>query len=180
MNLSERVKELARKVPSDPSDPGLPEGLSDSDIKDFEHRNEIVVPTSLHEWLKFTNGPSIGAGGVRGIRTRYPEYDIEHYYKRHPLWLRRGWIPIAGDGCGNHYVVATRDEDGPGNPVFFIDCHMDKSQPAYVVASDIWHFFKSYLSREVMEIGWPFDPAYVLREDPSLAEYSKVPKPWEL
>lgn len=179
MELKDLVKDLARRVPSDPSKPVLPPGTTDAEIDGFETRTGISVPPMLKDWLKFTNGPCIGAGGVRGLCTPYPADGIEHYYDIFPEWCRRGWIPIAGDGCGDYYVVATRDEDGPGQPVFFIDCHLDENQPAYVVASDFLHFLEFYLGRELEDGGWPFHRDFVIGRDPQLEYYTTVPRAWE-
>jgi hypothetical protein len=180
MDLFEIVKDMARRAVLNPAEPELPLGSTDANIDGFERRTGVMIPPMLRDWLKFTNGPGIGAGGTRGLRTPHPHNDIERSYGLHPEWLRRGWIPIAGDGCGDYYVVATRPEDGPGHPVLFIDCHIDRDRPTYVAGSDLLHFLEFYLGYELGERGWPFDREFVLRKDPYLALYTTVPKAWEL
>lgn len=175
------VRELAARVSRDPTQPQLPAGIGDAEVRAFEKRTGITVPKSLREWLRFTNGPRIGIAGVLGICTPDPFDDIEHYYEdaSRVAWRDRGWIPIAGDGFGNFYVVSTKARDGRGNPVLFIDCGRDPSTPAYVVASGVWQFLRFYFRKDLGQKGWPFNRDMVLLEDPALRDYVTVPRPWE-
>jgi cell wall assembly regulator SMI1 len=179
MTIVEEVKKLAREALRDPAEPVLPEGASDQDIAEFESRTGLIVPLALREWLKFTNGPGIGAGGVRGIRTPHPADDIERCYDLHAGWKDKGWIPIAGDGCGNYYVIVSGDAIGSRSPVFFINRHSDPMKLSYIVASDLWRFLRFYLRRDLGERGWPFDREKVLLEDPVLSGCEAATLPWE-
>ena len=179
MKIADQVKQLALAAEKDPSHPIIPSGIDDISINEFESRTGLTVPAALREWLRYSNGPALGAGGMLGVRTSQMSDDIECKYRRRPDWLERGWIPIARDGCGNYYVIATREQDGPGNPVFFLDRQDGLIEPSYVVASGLWTFLRFYLQHDLGESGWPFDPSKVLREDPALAHYTTVPKPWE-
>ena len=49
-----------------------------------------------------------------------------------------------------------------------------------VCGSDLWHFLRFYLREALGEEGWPWDRDKVLADDPALADYTKVPRPWEL
>ncbi len=48
-----------------------------------------------------------------------------------PGWAELGWLPVAGDGCGNLYVLA---EDGT---VGFVDTMKDPCRLDRQVASDL-------------------------------------------
>jgi hypothetical protein len=104
---------------------------------------------------------------------------MEVILKIFPNWIGKGWIPVGGDGCGNYYVLATRPEDGPGRPVFFIEIIDDPVSPCYVVASSLFNFLMSYFKRDLGIRGWPCDPDKVLTEDPALSEYQRYPRCWE-
>lgn len=180
MGLKEDVFELARSVPRDPEQSSLPPGIDDTVIDSFVGRTGLPVPHPLREWLRFTNGPRIGPGCVFGIATPDAWTNIETYYTEnmYPTWLTKGWIPIAGDGCGDYYVVSVCSE-GFGNPVLFLDQSSELLIPEYVVASDLWHFLRFYLGRELGERGWPFRREFVLSLDPELAHYANAPLPWD-
>ena len=90
-----------------------------------------------------------------------------------------GLIPTAGDGCGNHYILATRGDFGAGFPVLFIDCSVDHESPAFIVASDIGRFLEFLLGKELGVAGWPFDKASVLHADPNIRRFQGVALPWD-
>ncbi len=160
----------------------LPPGATDRDIDAFEARYAFAVPTELRDWLLFTNGPHIGRTSVRGIQTSRSCDEIDAVWETD--WLERGWIPIAGDGCGSYYVLATHPDDGPGHPVFFVDherqSNGEYSLPTYVCASGLWSFLRFYIQEDLGVEGWPFNRDMVLAADPDLADYSRVPRAWEV
>ena len=182
LDIRDQVKDMARRAPRDPEQTSLPAGIGESEIHSFELRTGVVVPLALREWLGFTNGPRIGRGGIFGIQTADEWFEIESFYKdgRFPEWLQNGWIPIAGDGCGGIFVIATREPDSLGAPVFFISSDPRIVEPEYIAASDLWHFLRFYLGEEFGERDWPFDRVFVLARDPELAHFSAVPRAWEL
>lgn len=174
---SQGIQELLAKVPR-PPDESLPGGLSNDTLSGFEHRTGIPLPNDLREWLRTTNGPCIGPGGIYGIHPTRTFLDIEGYYKIFPGWQSKKWIPIAGDGCGNYYVLATQHEYGIGFPVFFIDTSISSDIPTYVVASDLWRFLAFLLKRELGESGWPFDQRVVRNADPEIDRVRNIALPW--
>ena len=181
MKIQDEVKQLAHKGSKRGGELRLPKGIVDAEIAGFERRTGLVMPQPLRDWLKFTNAPRIGSGLLFGICAERKSRDIEvHYTIDYLNWQRKGWIPIADDGCGNQYVLATREEDGPGNPVFFVETTLDPSKPAYVVASDLWHFLRFYFLSESGQRGWPFNKREVLAQDPNLAQPRTAPRPWEV
>jgi cell wall assembly regulator SMI1 len=183
MTIQEEVKQLVHRVlKKDRERPTLPPPVAEEEIDAFEARTGLMVPEELREWLRFSNGPRLGAGGIFGIGTPDDFDDIEA--RSPPGWLDKRWIPIASDGCGSYFVLATRPEDGPGHPVYFLDheCQVDENQwnATYVCASDLWHFLRFYLREDLGDESWPFDRGKVLADDPALAHFIGVPRPWEV
>jgi len=121
----------------------------------------------------------VGPGGVSGIGTKRKSQDLDALMNLHPDWRSRGWVPVAGDGAGNYYVVATKGEFGPGEPVLFIDVGVDESVPAFVAASDTWHFLRFMLKKELGESRWPFSKDEVVLMDPSVETFTSVALPWD-
>jgi cell wall assembly regulator SMI1 len=107
----------------------LPPGASDGQINDFARRTGLSVPSEVREWLRFTDGPRIGPGGVYGLR------DFEEVYGFLPQFRENRWLPLGTDGCGNYYVPALGSEDRPLQPVYFVDpLPGGYGTPAYAVA----------------------------------------------
>jgi len=171
------ISELLAEVPKPPGE-GLPPGLADADLQAFSERTGIPLPPDFAQWLKFSNGPCVGPGGVFGIGTSRSALDIESYLTIYPAWKLKKWIPVAGDGCGNYYLLATQGEFGPGFPVFFVDTSASSNSPAYIAASDIEHFLIFLLEKELGRTRWPFDRATVAEQDPMVFHFQKVPLPW--
>jgi cell wall assembly regulator SMI1 len=172
-----RIRELLTQVQQPPDDTPA-EGLSESECDAFEQRTGIRLPNDLRQWLGLVNGPCIGPGGLYGIHTRRSHLDMEGFLARFPQWRASKWIPVAGDGCGNHYVVATRHEYGSGDPVLFVDTSTTPDAPSFIVSSDIGHFIVALLEQELGSKGWPFDKVYVTKADPAICEFYDVPVPW--
>ena len=172
-----RIKSLLEQVPQPPGEP-LPNGISDVECDDLEARMGIPLPLEFRKWLNMSNGPCVGPGGFYGIRTQRPHLDIETHFVRHPSWKVRKWVPIAGDGCGNYYVLSTSYEFGRGKPVLFVDTHVSSEEPAFIVASDIEHFLVFILERELGKKDWPFGAESVIRSDPRILEFTGVNLPW--
>ena len=101
MNRTEQILELLYQVPRPPEE-SVPLGVTDEELAQFEERTGLVVPAMLRSWLSLTNGPCVGPGGFYGIHPLRSHLDIEGYLSQFPDWKKREWIPVAGDGCGNH------------------------------------------------------------------------------
>jgi hypothetical protein len=176
MNLVEQVRHLASRVPSPPNEP-LPKGVSDDVISAFELRIGLAVPASLRELLQFVNGPCIGPRGLLGIATLRSSLDIEDVLQRYPHWRENCWIPVAGDGCGNYYVLNANESNAP---VYLVDTALDADHLAYAVGSSLWRFLWFLLNRELGSKGWPFSKDYVLSHDPEIAKCAFAPAPWDV
>jgi hypothetical protein len=169
------IQRLVFEVPSPPGEP-LAEGTSDEEIHRFSVRTGVSIPAELEQWLRFTNGPCIGPGGIYGISPRRRNLDIEQTYRFRPEWRSRNWIPIAGDGCGNEYILAADKKLGSSFPVFFFDHEQgDPTRIAYFVGSGLWSFLRFLLQHELGERRWPFNAEFVLESDPELSGCSKLP-----
>ena len=165
-----RIRELLDKLPDI--------SPTAADLDAFAEEIGIPVPDDLRDWLKLASGPSVPSR-LFGIRMRM---DIESILEIHPLWKQNKWIPVADDGCGNYYVVATQQEFGKGFPILFIDTMESSEQPQYLVASDIGHFILFFVEHEINprfdSEGWPFGEKYVLQTDPDILNFKKELLPW--
>ncbi len=171
-----KIRQLLAQAPRPPEE-GLPGGITDVECDAWEQRTGIHLPTEVRQWLKISNGPCVGPGGLYGIRPQRSYLDMEACLDRHPSWKIRKWIPVAGDSCGSCYVIPTQQEYGNGYPVLFVD-HCEPDAPAYIVASDIGHFLVSLLAKETGVQGWPFNESYVTKADPEITRFVGVPLPW--
>lgn len=178
MNRMRQISELLKQVPRPPED-SIPAGVTDLEVARFETRTGIMVPAMLRSWLHLTNGPCVGPGGFYGIHPLRSHLDIEELLNRFPDWTKKRWIPVAGDGCGNHYIMPTQQEFGLGYPMVFIDLGRSVDSPSYVVSSDLEHFIVGILRNEMGDAGWPFKQDLTLEFDPRLSDFHAVPFPWE-
>ena len=178
INLQREVEVLLREVPGPPGEP-IPAGASPRELDDLETGRGFRIPPLLRIWLATSNGPCVGPGGIVGINTKRRIQDVAIVLDRHPPWKEDWWIPVAGDGCGDYYVVATRNEFGPGEPVLFIDTHEDPATPNYIVASNVWQFLRFLFLDELDRTKWPFDETEVVAADPEILSFSGVTLPWD-
>jgi hypothetical protein len=175
MSFKEKVLELLEGIALPPGEHRKTCASIDS-IQDFGRRTGLVLPHELQDWLQVMNGSRIGPGGILGIRNDDPYCDIETILTGYPEWQKAGWIPIAGDGCGNYYVIVT---DGKLTPIVFIDTVADYLKPAYVAASGLWVFVWFLLKSELGETGWPFCREFVMQHDPEIECCTFAPMPWD-
>jgi hypothetical protein len=117
----------------------------------------------------------------------YPLFRLLESFETYALYrdrwgVPRHYWPIAGDGCGNYYVLATALKDSAGEaPVAFIEPSTSAVDPNYWAASSYAHFVFFMATRLCAEKGcskflryprsnaWPFDADFVLSVDPDLA-----------
>ncbi len=93
----------------------------------------------------------------------------------YPHWRSNGWLPVAGDGSGNYYVLTTAPLAGF---VAFVDTADDPTRLDYLAATTLWQFLLFLFQRELGQPGWPFDPRTVLAEDPDLVQAPTELLPW--
>jgi cell wall assembly regulator SMI1 len=172
-----RIQELLSKVPRPPED-AVPLGVTNEQCDDFEARTRLTLPNDVRNWLTLSNVPCVGPGGLYGIRPSRTSLDMESFFSIFPLWKTRKWIPVAGDGCGNHYVIATQQEYGPGYPVLFVDTSSSIEGPSYIVSSDLGRFLESLFEKELGADDWPFNKKAVVVSDPHILSFKGVRFPW--
>jgi hypothetical protein len=87
-------------------------------------------------------GAGIGPGGVFGQRPGTPFTDMAWRRDLFPEWAELGWLPVAGDGCGNCYVLT-----GDGT-IGFVDTMKDPAQIDRQVAGDLISFMIGLLAND--------------------------------
>ncbi|GAA2569306.1 hypothetical protein GCM10010435_49050 [Winogradskya consettensis] len=155
------IADLLRRVPV-PVPPGAGPvlGATDEQIASIAGHYESPLPDVYVRWLRFCNGTPAGPGGLYGAGTSWDGLDALRILQRHPCWATLGWIPVAGDGNGNTYILDT-------DAVYFVEA-MDESEPAYTAAGSLPVFLRFLLEKELGETRWPFDAAYVTAADPGI------------
>ena len=158
----------------------------EEELQRFQQTHGIALPGELKAWFRRCNGANVNPGGLNSLFARDGLTCLDWYFKQYPAWKARGWFPIAGDGCGNLYVLTTQIETPSTgtHPVCFLD-QADFQKLTYVVASGLWKFLYFVLQSEILHDQgkheyWPFDKVAVLAVDPTLAEASAIPLPWEI
>jgi cell wall assembly regulator SMI1 len=117
-------------------------GASPGELDDLSARLGCSLPSVLKAWLSICRGAGIGPGGVFGQLPDRPFLDMARIRELFPSWLEQGWLPVAGDGCGNYYVLA---EDGT---VGFVDTMNDPGQIDRLAAGDLLSFMIDLLARD--------------------------------
>ncbi|MGQ0845249.1 MAG: SMI1/KNR4 family protein [Sporichthyaceae bacterium] len=182
----------------------VPDGATPEAIAVFETEIGRTLSASMRTWLGCVNGAAAGPGGLFGIRDRRDSSSLRQMFEIFPDWLELGWMPIAGDGCGNFYVELSRGAGAPGGFVAFVECVVDPLEIVYWAASDCLHFVEFLLeddlrtrpavdsrrpysqaefrARVTAEIPgtWPFDPNCVLARDPAMANAPTDFLPWNV
>lgn len=179
-----RVFKLLLVVPREPGTT-LPDGASDDNLAMFTKTTGLSLPSELVEWLKLCNGPCVGPGGLYGIAPAREFLRIEAELAINTEWKQRNWLPVAGDGTGNYYIIDANTECNGSHPIFFLDHEVSLIEPVYIVASNLWTFLLFILQSELdwensHKTHWPFEKEYVLSIDPELEKIDiAIPLPWE-
>ncbi|MEO7299408.1 MAG: SMI1/KNR4 family protein [Verrucomicrobiota bacterium] len=170
-------------------------------IRDFELETSIKLPTEIRELMDLCNGALVKPGGICSLS------EMVSAYSYFPKWMGKGWLPVATDGCGDYYVLDTREiiQTSSTHPIYFVD-QIDYDRGNYIVASGLWEFLRFLLEDEILsnenpidpstaewddslktwtntnsKVYWPFNKNKVLEFDPDLAFYKgKVPFAWDL
>ncbi|MEV4134206.1 SMI1/KNR4 family protein [Dactylosporangium sp. NPDC049742] len=138
------VLRLLAGVQRAPEQP-FPGGADEQELADLERRLGGPLPAVLVDWLRVCKGEAICAGGVYGARPDRASLDIAERLALYPRWREFGWLPVAGDGCGNVYVLLTRGE--LAGQVAFVDTMADADGIEAVEADSLWTFLRSLLIR---------------------------------
>jgi cell wall assembly regulator SMI1 len=162
---------------------GPPTGAAPEQLASLERQLGYPIPAELVRWLSLCNGYIAGQWGFYGTHpgnNHKKHLDIGYLLVLYPVWQSNRWIPVASDGCGNDYVLDRSDDNRSPEAVFFVDCALDSSELAYVVASSLPRFLTFYLESDLGELEqpWPFDREYVLARDPEIASIDPRLLPW--
>lgn len=171
------IRELLTRSPNSPEDMPL-RGIGTTEAEALRVMLAREIPSDLSQWLHIANGLCAGPGGLFGFGTREEHLDIEFLWSLFPDWRARGWIPVAGDGCGNYYVLAIQDECAGSDPVLLVETLDNADTGSYVVASSLAHFLRFYLEDDIGRTGWPFNEGHVLERDPALLNFDWLTLPW--
>jgi hypothetical protein len=117
-----------------------PRGASPAETDSLQARLGCGIPPVLRAWLSVCRGAGIGPGGVFGARPDEPHLDMSWRRDSFPEWAEQGWLPVAGDGCGNYYVLAA---DGT---VGFVDTMKDPGRIHRQAAGDLLSFMTDLLA----------------------------------
>lgn len=175
MAIPAEIYEWCRSVPWPPEEPSV-EPASVKEISNAETRLGFTFPLEFREFLGYLNGPCIGPGGIFGVKPQRSNLDIELNLESFPDWKIKQWIPVAGEECGNYYVLV------PGSSsraVGFVEAVSSPEEIQYLVASGFWKFLIFLLRREIGEKGWPFNEQFVISKDPAILKVDVAPLPWE-
>ncbi len=134
------------------------------------------MPGDLERWLTLSSGVTLDTMALLGTAKQSGLMSIEQVLREYK-WPANDMVPIAEDGFGNFYALATKGEGR--RPVVFIE-GTDLQAPQYVVASSLDRFLEAFI--DVMAGGrheWPFVKDRELASDPELAQVTQYPLPWE-
>jgi cell wall assembly regulator SMI1 len=154
-------------------------GATDEQLDGLRQALGFEPPADLVDWLRVCNGVIAGPGGIYGAAPPEDFLDIAGVLQLFPRWRDNRWIPVAGDGTGNHYVLDASRQHLDRDALFFVDVMEDPDELSYVVASSLDRFLRFLLRAELGDRRWPFDEEYVSAEDPEiLAVDPAVLLPW--
>jgi hypothetical protein len=173
--LREEVARLAR-VADRPPGTRFPGGADDAEIDDLRRAIAMPLPSELLDWLRVCKGDLIGPGGLYGVRRSGTVADIASVLEPFHGWRDRGWLPVAGDGNGDYYVLIATGELA-GCVAFVDQSNFDALE--YVVASNLWTFLRFLLLGDARARGWPFDREHVLAFDDAMADVPADLQPWQ-
>jgi cell wall assembly regulator SMI1 len=117
-----------------------PRGAGPAELDSLQARLGCIIPPVLRAWLSVCRGAGIGPGSVFGPRPDRPSLDMAQRRDLFPAWMEQGWLPVAGDGCGNCYVLTA---DGT---VGFVDTMKDPGRIDRQVAGDLLSFMTDLLT----------------------------------
>lgn len=158
---------MLRLVPHAPGDTPSP-GATEEQVAAVQARYPMALPPAYLEWLRLCNGSMSGPGGIYGVGVGKEWIDALVVLDRHPGWAELGWVPVAGDGNGNTYVLDASRSHIDRDAVFFVDAMSDGGL-TYLAGSSLMVFFRGLLRKEAGEEDrWPFDANYVSTTDPDI------------
>ena len=144
MPSADEVLDLLRRAPRPPEDgPDLPAGATVDAIESFEQRTGLSLTDEHRAWLATCDGVMAGPGGLYGIDPHHDSLRIEDQLRSWPMLHEAGWIPLAGDGCGDVYAVVSEPGAADRGTVVFVDA----AEPTEPVprSPSVWTFLVELL-----------------------------------
>jgi hypothetical protein len=117
-----------------------PRGASPAETDTLQAGLGCGIPPVLRAWLSVCRGAGIGPGGVFGQRPGEPYLDMPQRRDSFPEWAEQGWLPVAGDGCGNYYVLTVNGTVG------FVDTMKGPGRIDHQAAGDLLSFMTGLLA----------------------------------
>lgn len=174
----DEVLGLLEQVERPPS-PRPVTGATDEQLGGLRRALGFEPPEELLDWLRVCNGVIAGPGGIYGADPPEDFLDIAGVLELFPSWRENSWIPVAGDGTGNHYVLDAARRHLDRDAVYFVDVMEDPDALSYLVGSSLERFLRFLLPAELGDRRWPFDQEYVSAEDPAITAVDPaVLLPW--
>lgn len=109
--MADDVDEVVRLALASCFDPGEQPspGASDDVLDAFERRTGLTLVDDHRRLLRRADG--IQGALLYGVAPASEYLAIEHVMRVNPDMTEHGWVPVLGDGCGQHWVVE-RTADG--------------------------------------------------------------------
>lgn len=155
-------------------------GATDADLDDLSSAFGRPLPDDVVAWLRLCNGTLAGEGGIFSVSRIIEELEFW------PVHRVRGGLPIAGDGCGNTYVVDSTAGSAVG---LFEPIASDEELQCYF-SSNLRAFLGRWLRKEIANTRarrarpqhrdydpWPLEASEAVQLDSELANLS--PLPWD-
>ena len=160
---------IARRLTEPDVTPRQP--LGDRELARFEREFRLTLPEQLVAWLKLSNGIVLSGGYLYPLDSGPSADSIAQSIREHPEILGSGMLPVAGDGCGNHYAMLLTH---PRQPIVYVQLE-EPDKPAFVVASSVWALVQFFLLDDKR---WWTDKNWVLQIDPAVAEFAPLGLRW--
>ncbi len=163
----------------------IPPGATPAELARLRRDLTFTPPPELESWLTLCRGCEVQAPSiVHLLGTRARHFDIAKALL--PEWIANRWIPIADDGCGQHYVLIA---DRAPAPVAFFEAHAPE-RPEYLVASSLPVFLDLAIQEAeaspALSLDEPecVDPVWFSRDklliaDPAAAAIMDIPFAWQ-
>ena len=153
--------------------PIVMKGASPEDIKAASLATGLQFPLPLQLWLSKVNGLEIMGAQFYGANK------IAETVNQIPVYRNLSLLPVAGDGCGNHYLAAL-DRNPADPPIVFVEGIAGRDVVSHIAASTLYAFiqFAVEYSLSPDDSLWPGDKDYVLEKDPGISSFG-YSMPWE-
>jgi cell wall assembly regulator SMI1 len=167
-------------------------GASEDAIRAAQDKLKVVFPPSFTRFLRLWNGGEFGSDALYGIPPITPHHLDITWYREEILDARdcpKSWIPIANDGCGNYFVIATEIPTvGAECAIGFVDYSVSPTNITNYIATNYWAFLEFFIrlmagDKDVIHGApieppglrpWPWDEDWLAQNDPYLSKIGET------